>query len=660
MTQHSPLLPFVQGDQRIARWDVVPANGADLPRVDGLLAGAAEVDITPPPGLPKAGHSRNARTGNGFRTRLRVRVIHLRSGTTSLALVACDLLGGSAVLTHLVAQAVADDTDVRLPGLFMGYTHTHAGPGQFHGCDFYNHFASNKPGFDPAWTQFLVERISGAIREAVATRKPARLATGSTEVWGFTRNRSLDAYVRNESVADKRVGTHRAYAAINPWLHLLRVDTAADDGSLAPLAALSVFSIHGTGISHHDRSYNADVWAYLNGELSHRIEGASGRRAVVGAMEGSHGDITPAVRPGRLVFGEAERVGRSIGAAAADVHERLGADLTDQVELGAGLREIDLDTDPTVDGVTLPEPAVGMAKLAGARENQTPLIRFIPPFRPGFPKPVARGPHGAKWIVGTQPIQSRVTAKIRFPRVLPIQVVRIGSLVVAGVPFETTAESGSRIEEAAHQSIGVGSGVDRVAVSSLVFDHWDYLTTDEEYTRQCYEGASNLHGPHTLRFVTAVVAELAADVVITGWVPDYLPRRQFALRTRRYLPRPECAPVTRAALGTPRFTEATVDSEAFWTLRWRDVAPGDLDWHEPLLRIETSTGGGPWVTAIRDGRAVDDQGWWTSITHLGKDRSGGHRYAARWFGPDVGDDRRHRFVLQANAGQPEFRSDPFD
>jgi hypothetical protein len=39
----------------------------------GLLAGAAEVDITPPPGIPKAGYSRNAHTGSGFRTRLRAR-----------------------------------------------------------------------------------------------------------------------------------------------------------------------------------------------------------------------------------------------------------------------------------------------------------------------------------------------------------------------------------------------------------------------------------------------------------------------------------------------------------------------------------------------------------------------------------------------------------
>ena len=194
-----------------------------------------------------------------------------------------------------------------MSGLFIGATHTHAGPGQFHGNALMNRFSSNEPGFDPAWTEWLVDRIAGAVRTAVTERRPARLATGASAVWGLTRNRSLDAYVRNPDV-DRSAAAQAKYAAVNPWLHLLRVDDA--DG---PLAAMAIFSIHGTGISHHDRAYNADVWAYLVGELGRGIERSSGRRAVVGAVEGTHGDVAPAVRPGLLVYPEAERVGRGIG-----------------------------------------------------------------------------------------------------------------------------------------------------------------------------------------------------------------------------------------------------------------------------------------------------------------------------------------------------------
>lgn len=651
----SPLLPFVAGDRPVAAIEFTPAPAVELPHVPGLLAGAAEVDITPPPGLPKSGHSRNAHDGNGFRTRLRVRVIHLRAGVTSIALVQSDLLGGSALLNQLVAEAIKDDTDVRLPGLFMGYTHTHAGPGQFNGCEFYNRFASNRAGFDPAWTQFLGERISGAIREAVANRRPARLASGSTEVWGLTRNRSLDAYVRNDTVADKRITTHRAYAAVNPWLHLLRVDRA--EGGHQPLAAMTVFAIHGTGISHHDRSYNADVWAYINAQLSRRIEAATGHRAVVGAVEGTHGDVTPAVTPGQLVFPQARRVGCGIGDAAAELYERLTPELTDEVELAAGLREIDLDTNPSIDGVTLPEPAVGMAKVAGARENNTPVLSYVPPFAPGFPKPRPRGPHGEKWIVGSRRFHDRVGPTSSFPRVLPVQVLRIGELALTGLPFEITVEAGRRIEKAALAA--AGGGVERAAVSSLANDHWDYLTTAEEYSRQCYEGASNLYGPNTLRFVTGAVAELAGDVVKTGGVAEHLPARRFSLHTHRYLPLPTGEAVTRTVVRAPRFVEATVREEAYWELIWRDVAPGDLHWHEPLVRVETKVDGG-WRPAMRDDRPVDDQGWYIGVTHRGKDRSGGHRYAVRWYGPDLAAGRSHRFVLLANAGQPEHACVPFN
>lgn len=655
----SRLTPFVTTEQPIARVRSAPAV-EDLPSVEGLLAGAAEVDITPPPGLPRSGHSRNAHNGSGFRTRLRARVVHLRSGTTSVALVASDLLGGSAVLTHLVAEAIAQDTDVRLPGLFMGFTHTHSGPGQFNGCDFYNTWASNKPGFDPAWTDFLVRRISGAIREAVANRAPARLATGSTEVWGVTRNRSLDAYVRNATV-NERLERHRAYAAVNPWLHLLRVDSVTNDGGHTPLAALSVFSIHGTGISPSDKFYNADVWAYLNDELAHRVERSTGARPITGAIEGTHGDVTPAVTPGQLVYPQAERVGRTIGVAAADLHERLASELTDQVELSAGVREIDLTTQPEIDGITLPEPAVGIAKLAGARENQTAVISRLPPFAPGHPNKRGTGPHGPKRQIATQKLRELFGASSSgLPRVLPLEVIRIGSMLIAGVPFETCVESGRRIEQAIHDAIGDGAGIGRVVVSSLVNDHWDYLTTAEEYAQQCYEGASVIYGAGSQRFVAAAAAELAAEVIKAGAVAQHLPERSFALRTHRYLTRPTGKPVARTALGAPAFTEATVDSEAYWELRWRDVAPADLHWHEPLLRVETSIGDGPWEPTIREGRPVDDQGWWVGVLHLSKDRAGGHRYAARWYGPDLAADRKHRFVFPANAGQPEYASEPFD
>ena len=385
----TPLDGFVDGTTKRARFSVRHTHGTPR-KIDGLEAGAAEVDITPPPGLPKAGYSANAHDGAGFHTRLRARITHLRAGRASIAIVQLDLLGGSSILQHLVAEAIAPHTDIPLAGVWIGATHTHAGPGQFLGTDFYNQHASNRPGFDPAWTDFLVRRIAAGIVEAHDTRGPARAAFGSTDVWGLTRNRSHDPHVQNETVTDKRLDPQRKWVAINPRLQMLRVDRVADDGTTAPLSVAVVFSIHGTGVSQHAHDYNADVWAYLVGELGRRIERTHGTRPVVGAMEGTHADVAPALRPGLAGHREARRVGTGIGAEAADLYEALADELSGDLALDAGLREIDLDVDRTVDDISLPDrPAVGAALVAGAKENLTPSSTASRRSRPATPSGAA-------------------------------------------------------------------------------------------------------------------------------------------------------------------------------------------------------------------------------------------------------------------------------
>lgn len=658
-----------------------PRSTAALPEVSRLLAGVAEVDVTPPPGMPKSGHSRNAQDGTGFRTRIRVRVLHLRAGRASMALIAGDLHAGSAVVQRLVAGAVAATTDIPLAGIFMGATHTHAGPGQFHGSDFYNRWASNRPGLDPYYTAYLAARIAGAVQEAHDTRSPARLAAGATEVWGYTRNRSLAAHVENRSVADKRTAPQRRYAAVNPWLHLVRVDTE-EAGGTRPLGAWAWFSIHGTGISRHDPAYNADVWAYITGEMGRGIEARTGVRPVTAAVEGTHGDMTPAVRPGLLVYPEAERVGRGIGAAAAELHERLEGRLSASVRLACGLREIDLGTHPVVGGIRLPQPAIGAAKLAGAVENSTPLLDRIPPFRPGCPKPdrlVSGNPHGRKWIFGGRAVQERLQGSA-FPRVLPVQILIVGSVSVLGLPFEITVEAGRRLESAL---AGVLPAAERVIVSSAANDYWDYLTTPEEYDLQCYEGASNLYGPRTLEFVTLVARELAADVAAgpDQVVDRSLESRTFAGQVRRYLAEdlpPGSGPARRVlpvADGTPggsgsgavtpavgaAFVEADRWEDAYWEMRWTGGPPGSLRWDRPMLRVERMEHGS-WVPVVDGGGPVDDAGWHTGVFHLGAapGPAAGDIYAARWYQPPLGAPGSYRMVLLANHGHPELAGPAFD
>jgi len=667
LTTDSPLLALRSASTRRARFNLVPQrHPAPLPDEPRLLAGVAEVDLTPPPGLPKAGYSANAHSGTGFRTRLRARILHLRSGTASVVLVQCDLLGGSAVVQHLVARHLADRTDVPLAGVFLGATHTHAGPGQFLGTDFYNRHASNRAGFDPAFTQWLAERIAAGAVDACATRRPARAALGSTDVWGLTRNRSYGPHLRNPDVVDKRTDPQRKYVGVNPQLHLLRVDAEHPDGRTDPLAAMVVFSVHGTGISMKATEYNADLWGYLCGELSHRIEQTHGTRAIVGAVEGTHADVAPALRPGLAGHLEAQRVGRAIGAEAAVHFEALGAALTSDFAVATGLREVDLERDPSIDGVTLPRrPAVGAALVAGAHENLTPVLHRIPPFRPGTRKPWAtRHPQGEKWIIGSRWLQPLVLPLRGFPRVLPVQVIRLGDAALIGLPFEVTVESGRRISAAVGRAVD-GSGIESVIVSSVANEYSGYVATAEEYALQHYEGGHTLYGPGTEPFLAAHAARLAGEVVTSpgGIVTDVLAERAFDLTARHFLPQPVAEPsVERRFLGAPAFRDPTRVADGLWEARWRDVAPGGLHWHEPMVAVERCPlDGDVWEPARRQGRVVDDQGWDLEVRHLGEASDGdGHDYAVSWFDPELGGTWRHRFVLHANHGRPEVVSHPFD
>ena len=661
----SPLTPFVAASPKRTEFSVKVRPPVKLPEVEGLLAGAVSVDITPPPGMPKAGYSANAHIGNGFHTRIRAEITHLRAGRSSLALVQLDLLGGSSVLQHLVADAIAERTDIPLAGVWIGATHTHAAPGQFLGTDFYNQHASNRPGFDPAWTDFLVQRIAAGVIEAYETRVPARAALGSTPVWGLTRNRSHDPYVHNSTVTDKRRDPQRKWVAVNPELNMLRVDRVADDGTTTPLAAAIVFAIHGTGISQKAREYSADVWAYIKGELAQRITASTGSVAVVGAMEGTHADVAPALRPGLAGHREARRIGTGIGAEAHDLYQRLGDELTDQLHLDVGLREVDLDQSLRIDDIELPNrPAVGAALVAGATENLTPVINRIPPFKPGIPKPWGiDNAQGVKWVLGSRWLQPLILPLRGFPRLLAIQVLRIGAALV-GLPFEVTVESGRRIGEAAHEA-AAAAGLDRVIVSSVANEYCGYVATAEEYSRQFYEGGHTLYGPKTQAFLAAHARQVVAATVDHDVVAEVGAQRHWSLSARRYLAAAPTEPSPERVFdGRAKFSDPTATVDGLWEQSWVDVAPGGLAWHEPLVRVESSDDdGATWAPAQDHGRAVDDQGWSLAITHIGdagEVAKGAHRYRVRWFDPVHQGGRRHRFVLVANNGRPEVAGQPFD
>ncbi|KAH9307351.1 hypothetical protein KI387_035262 [Taxus chinensis] len=125
------------------------------------------------------------------------------------------------------------------------------------------------------------------------------------------------------------------------------------------------------------------------------------------------------------------------------------------------------------------------------------------------------------------------------PAILPIQILRIGQLVILSVPGEFTTMAGRRLREAVKASFltskNGGSGSDvHVVIAGLTNTYSQYITTFEEYQIQRYEGASTLYGPHTLsayiqEFKKLALAMVNEEDVDGGPTPPDLLDKQIGL-----------------------------------------------------------------------------------------------------------------------------------
>ncbi|CAN1329112.1 Neutral ceramidase 1 [Linum perenne] len=100
------------------------------------------------------------------------------------------------------------------------------------------------------------------------------------------------------------------------------------------------------------------------------------------------------------------------------------------------------------------------------------------------------------------------------PSVLPIQILRVGQLVILTVPGEFTTMAGRRLRDAVKQVLTSNKNENlHVVIAGLTNTYASYITTFEEYQVQRYEGASTLYGPHTLSAYIQEFQKLAGAII---------------------------------------------------------------------------------------------------------------------------------------------------
>jgi neutral ceramidase len=633
-----------------------------------LLAGTAKVDITPPPGLPMAGFSIFSDDGQGFRSKIMARVFYLKPAVgRPVALVQCDLLSGSVILHHRVAELVAAKTDVEAGGLMISATHTHSAPGNYFENMFYNNKASNRPGFDDRYFEFLSQQIADAVISAYETRKPAKIATGKTVIKGVARNRSLPAYLHNNNIAslDKKPDEREA---VNPFLHLVRIDCLDLDGRYKPLGAFTNFSLHpNTNPSELGSVYHGDIFSYSERKVEWKIKRHYSLpwEAVHATANGSHGDNNPDYSEDRVEnFQDLEKFGDIIAAGVFDLFVSLDDKLKNDVVIRYRARELDLFTDNAIGDIKIADkPVVGLATLAGARgRGRSTFLSWVPFIAPGWPRWIFTDSQQGHKRHAAGPLQPLIVPKEEFPHILFLQVVQVDDTLLLPLPFEVTYEMGSRIEahaQTAGRRAGL-QGVNQYVVAGVSNGYFGYVTTPEEYSMQYYEGGSNLYGPNTGNFLAAHMEQLVLGMVVDGSGSSLPAEWVFNMEASSRYPEEKPPKGKRASLGVPAYHQKEGREEPYWSFTFYDVPACLIEFHRKLTGVEVSDDGRVWQPLTVDDVEIDDNGNSISITRQDENKEENMAtYEVRWYNPCDSGGRFFRFAIYPRGGQGMLYSESF-
>lgn len=517
-----------------------------------LLVGAGVHEVTGfVPGVGMMGWAHPGNVVEGIETPLLARAFVIEDGDAGrrLGVICAEACFVSALVREdVLARLAASGWDAA--DLMLCATHTHSGPGGYAGEFVYN---VTVPGFVPEVYEALVEGMVAALLAAEAAKVPAacRFAAGSfpPEV-PVAFNRALEAHNANRDL-ERPFLPQEANLAIDREMRLLRFD--ALDGR--PIGLISWFAVHGTSVHRDNRLITPDNKGYAARECEAALAAATAGAFVAAFLQGAAGDVSPNFyhHPGRPFpcgvaaddFESARENGRMQAELALALHGRAGEQPPLEAVLSSALQEV------TLSGVEIPpeladgeaghrtgRPVIGARMLGGTAEGPglpgalVDVLEWL--CRPRGEADTAHAPKapaietgrgralGIEAIVPLLP--DLLGGEVRYlkqiaraggfsalpwtPETLPVQLLRIGPLVLAAVPAEFTTQAGRRLTSTLVRALA-RTGIQRVLLTGYANAYAGYVTTPEEYDLQGYEGASTLFGRWTLAAYQHGFEELA-------------------------------------------------------------------------------------------------------------------------------------------------------
>lgn len=460
-----------------------------------------------------------------------------------------DTLAGDTAVRHGVLQGLAalggdyaryGEHNVALTG-----THSHSGPGAW-----MNYLLPQIPtkGFDKQSYQAIVDGTILSIKRAHESLAPGRLSFGSIDLEDANINRSPYSYDHNPEEEKARYS-----ANVDKTLTLLRFDRQSDNKTAA---VLTWFPVHGTSMYNNNTLVTGDnkgVAAYL---FERSVDGDArfADDVVIGFSQANVGDTSPNILgawcedgSGKMCtyrdstcggtneachgrgpfFREKDNgakscfeIGKRQFIAAKTLWNQMNSNPT-TLTGSSDVRSFHVYQD--MNGYTFTSPfngstlktcpaALGYSFAAGTTDGpgafdftqnasgpatKNPLWQVARAFvhQPSEEQQKCQGAKDILLDVGT------LTEPYAWaPDIVDIQVLRVGQLFIIISTSEATTMSGRRWKEAiaqgAHDTLGVSKPHVVLGAPSNSYAH--YVTTEEEYNVQRYEGASTLYGPNEL------------------------------------------------------------------------------------------------------------------------------------------------------------------
>ena len=516
----------------------------------GYHIGVGKYDITGPcVQVGFMGMSNLGQQGEGLHTRLFARAFILVDPRGArVAIVVVDLAMCSQAVKLEVVRRLSTDPDFRVSGhllytdenLMITATHTHSGPG---GYSHYLAYNASIPGFSHQNFECIVSGIIESLRKAHSSIELGRVLVARGAVPDCGGNRSLNAYLKNPNPGTDQVDRE---------MILLKFITV--DGG--PRGMINWFPAHPTTMGEKNRLISGDH----KGAASILFEKAHG--GIVGAFANSNcGDQSSNMKFGFRPDGIHDithclEIGRIQYEVATQLFETASTELTGPISYGQSYADMSCSLLKNPDRRTWPA-ALGYGMLNGSGEDsegfkvkkwgegttksnfeddfnlQLELLkRFLTPIL-GVRWPEAKDfPPGYEDGHAEKPIVFHVgLAQFRdiplVPSALPVQMFKIGPLVLAGHPGELTTVAGRLLRDEVQSVFGPGEA-DPVVVATYSNAFSSYTTTRWEYSAQCYEGASTLFGPWTLDAYLKEHRKVAESIrdgqpVISNTVPPVIP-----------------------------------------------------------------------------------------------------------------------------------------